>query len=108
MSSEILSRSARIAELNDHFRKTGKGGKTVMTQAVAQLPAEIVARAQIGPDGVMERFCRPTEVSAKLHTSRKNRACDRPVAPQQYLAARHPTCRGRSSSTTVRRQSHPL
>ena len=45
MSSEVLSRSARIAELNDHFRKTGNGGKTVMTHAVAHLPVEIVACA---------------------------------------------------------------
>jgi hypothetical protein len=45
MPSEVLSKSARIAELNDEFRKTGKGGKTLMTNAVAHLPVEIFACA---------------------------------------------------------------
>ena len=45
MSSDVLSKSALIAELNDEFRKTGKGGKTVMTHAVAHLPIEIIACA---------------------------------------------------------------
>ena len=45
MFSEALAKSARIAELNDQFRKTGKGGRTVMTAAVAHLAAEIVAQA---------------------------------------------------------------
>jgi hypothetical protein len=45
MSSNVLSKSERIAELNDEFRKTGRGGKTVMTRAVADLPAEVISRA---------------------------------------------------------------
>jgi hypothetical protein len=45
MSSDVLSKSALIAELNDEFRKTGIGGKTVMTRAVADLPAAVVSRA---------------------------------------------------------------
>ena len=45
MSSDVLSKSARIAKLSDEFRKTGRGGKTVMTRSVANLPAEIITRA---------------------------------------------------------------
>lgn len=45
MSSNVLSKSTRIAELNDEFRKTGRSGKTVMTRSVADLPTEVVARA---------------------------------------------------------------
>lgn len=45
MSSDVLSKSACIAKLNDEFRKTGKGGKTIMTRAVAGLSVETIARA---------------------------------------------------------------
>jgi hypothetical protein len=45
MSINALSKSARIAELNDEFRKTGNGGKTVMTRVVADLPVEVISRA---------------------------------------------------------------
>jgi hypothetical protein len=45
MTSNVLSNSTRIAELNDEFRKTGSGGKIVMTRAVADLPAEVISRA---------------------------------------------------------------
>jgi len=45
MSSTVLTKSARIADLNDEFRKTGIGGKTVMTRAVADLPAEVISSA---------------------------------------------------------------
>jgi len=47
MSSNVLSKSARIAELNDEFRKSGRGGKTIMTSAVADLPSEVVSRAVV-------------------------------------------------------------
>ncbi len=45
MSSNVLSKSANIAELNDEFRKTGTGGKIVITRAVANLPSEVISRA---------------------------------------------------------------
>ena len=45
MSNNVLSKSACIAELNDEFRRTGNGGKTVMTRAVADLPVEVISRA---------------------------------------------------------------
>lgn len=33
-----VKRASRIAELNDRLRRTGVGGRTVMTRAVADLP----------------------------------------------------------------------
>ena len=45
MSGDVLSESARIAELNDEFRKTGKGGRIIMTRAVADLSVETITRA---------------------------------------------------------------
>lgn len=41
--SAANERKNRIAMLNDHFRMTGIGGKTVMTRGIANLGEEMVA-----------------------------------------------------------------
>ncbi len=40
-----MDRRTRIAELNDAFRRTGRGGRVLMTRGVAALGEDLVLRA---------------------------------------------------------------
>jgi Protein of unknown function (DUF3768) len=52
---QLKARQLRLAELNDHFRRTGYGGDRFITRGVHDLGPAFVAKA-IGVVGAFDRF----------------------------------------------------